>query len=143
MIALALAATALAAPLASHDVVLTHGATPVRASYQAHADMRMKTIGMSAGTRMSTERCRWIATVRVERQLAPAHGNHHPLSRTLAGARKIEGSRPGHCMTARAGVQRDLAARTGDLHDHVRAVAAADQPTLLAELKTVRALALD
>jgi hypothetical protein len=53
--------------------------------------------------------------------------------RTVAAERPIAGSRPGWCDGARAAIAAEVARRT-DLDAHVRAVAARDRATLVAEL---------
>ena len=76
---------ALAAAAASHTVPITHHGTSMQALYTARADVEARTVGAKTPNRMDMQRCRWTATVVVDRKL-----DHGPaLARTHAGDRLI------------------------------------------------------
>ena len=71
---------ALAAAAATHSVTVQHHGQPIAATYTARIDVRSKTVGAKTPNRMDMQRCRWSATIMVDRKL-----DHGPaLARTIA-----------------------------------------------------------
>jgi len=133
------AAAGLSFP-AAHEMTMRHGDTFYQLEYRSHADLDMRTIGMAAGSRPSTQRCLWSATLRVERTIR-ASGAQDGLRRLLPDARAMEGSRPGPCRQARRSIEAELARRIAGSDDHVRAVAQADADAARADIEAAHALA--
>lgn len=117
----------------THRVELDHRGARVDVTYRGDTLIEHKQIGMPApGGRMSTLRCAWQARVSVHREARVAAG--HVLTRTVASATPMEGSRPGWCSGQRVAIARDVAARSEDVRAHLLAVAASDRDTLALEL---------
>jgi hypothetical protein len=134
---MSLVLAAIAAATASHSVQIEHRGTPIEAIYSARTDIRTRTIGAHTPNRMDNRRCRWTATIMVERRLT-----HGPaLARTLPGERQFSGSRPGACPREAASIQREVARRDGEIRAHLLAVAERDRGQLLAELDNIKTLA--
>lgn len=133
---MSIALLALAAA-ASHSVAISHHGTPMQATYTASAKVETKTVGARTPNRMDMQRCRWTATIVVDRKL-----DHSPvLARTLASDARMSGSDHGACPRGDA-LERRIADRTGDkLQAAAIAAAKRDHPMLMAELDEVKALA--
>jgi len=126
---------AIAAAAASHSIQIEHRGAPIEAIYSAQTDIRTRTIGAHTPNRMDNRRCRWTATIVVERRLA-----HGPaLARILPGQRQLSGNLPGECAPSR--VEREVARRDNSVREHLVAVAARDRAPLLAELDSIKNLA--
>ena len=121
---------------ASHPVSVDHKGGTVNAVYEARVETRMKTVGMAAGTRMGNEACRWEASVAVDRRFGD-------LTKAVGGDKRITGQRPGSCKAVGKHVDTDIAARSDEIHGHVRQVAEADRPALLADIEAARGLAMN
>lgn len=135
--------SALIAPQAlAHDARLEHRGAAYQVSYQPQIDMKMRTIGIAAGTRMSNQRCRWTATVRVERTVRRT-GATASLDTVLPETHVIEGQRPGTCRQVGDAPERLIASRADELRDHVRAIAERDRAEALAKIDAAHALALN
>ena len=128
---------ALAAMAASHNVQVPHGNGSIDAQYHARTIVAAKTVGAATPNRFNMQRCRWTATIVVERSLA----GRPALTRTLPGERKISGSLPGACTKDRAAVQQEVARRDDAIRTHLLAAAEQDRSSLRAELDAMRNLA--
>ena len=138
LIAVTLAATQ---PVVHQDQV-THQGTAYKVSYRPHVTTELKTIGMAAGSRQSSERCHWTARVSLDREIHSASGEH--LARRVPGAgRMMEGYRPGRCDAARGAIETTIAARLDSERGAVMAMAQADRPAVLADIDAAHALALN
>jgi len=126
----------IAATMMSHSISIEHRGAPVEAIYSAQTNIRTKTIGAHTPNRMDTRRCRWTATVTVERRLA----NGPALARILPGEHELSGSLPGECAPDR--VDREVARRDDGIRAHLVAMADRDRAPLLAELDSVKNLAV-
>ena len=138
-----LAAASLAAtqPIVHEDKV-AHQGTSYQVSYRPHVTTSLRTIGMSAGSRPSTQQCRWTATIALDREIHSATGER--LAKRLPGAeRVIEGYQPGHCEQARRTVETQIAARIESERGAVLAMAQADRSHVLADIDAAHALALN
>ena len=128
---------ALAAAAATHSVSIAHHGQPIAATYTARADIRTRTVGAKVPNRMDMQRCRWSATIIVDRTL-----DHGPaLARTIPTDQHFSGSEAGACTTGRNPAVQALAQHRETIEAHLVAVAQADRATLLAELDSVRNLA--
>lgn len=140
---IAILATSLALAIApqpiAHTVTVQNGATPLNATYTADVDVTTRQVGISAGTRPSTERCIWKARVGVVREVAREQGAAD--TRRLDADKLIEGSRAGSCDTVTRQIERDLAGLQGDVRAHVEQVAQQDQDQLRSDLRTMMELA--
>ena len=137
LLALAAATAALAGPAQwTHTTAVAHGNGQATATYTARPHITTRQIGMSGGTRMSTERCIWIADISVDRRLAPAGGDTMGL-RDMASIKTLKGSRPGACANSRRVIDREIAAKTPDIKAHLMAVAERDQRELRTEIEAL------
>jgi len=128
---------ALTAVAATHSVRLDHPVSPVDAQYSARTDIETRTIGTHTPNRMDNRRCRWTATVIVDRRLA----NGSALARTVSRDRQFSGSEAGPCTQAMASIERQMAARADTIRAHLLAVAESDRAPLLAELDAMKTMA--
>lgn len=128
---------ALAAAAATHSVSVDHHGQTIGATYTARAHVRTKTVGAKTPNRMDMQRCRWTATVVVDRAL-----NHAPaLARTIPGDASFSGSEHGACPRG-DGLEKRIAARHSDaLQSGLMAAVERDRAPLMAELDQVRAVA--
>lgn len=140
MIYLTLALSAALMAGGPHQTSIEHRGATYHITYQPQVQTRMKTVGMAAGTRMSTERCRWSADVKVERIVRRAGRQDGPV-KILSGVRTIEGSLPGTCEQARDHILKAQSGRHDIVRRHVAAVAAQDRHALLADIDAAHALA--
>ncbi|MBW6528299.1 hypothetical protein KZ813_15770 [Sphingomonas sp. RHCKR7] len=132
VVGLASALTA-AAPDASHQVQLDHRGQRVDVTYRGDVGVTHRQLGaVGAPGRPSALRCAWQASIAVRREAR--HPAGHVLARTVSAVKPLTGSRPGWCATQRDAIARDVAARGGALREHLLAVAARDQDSLVAEL---------
>ncbi len=136
---LAIAASAILAMGTPHTTTLSHQGEDHAVSYTPKVAVRYQTVGMSAGLRSSTERCRWTGVVAVDRHLHDGAGRR--LTTALPDTHRMEGSRHGACAPARAAIDREIAARHPEVTAHVQRVAAADRDAALADLRTGRQFA--
>jgi hypothetical protein len=134
-------AAATPAPV-SHAISVQHRDAAYEVSYRPHVRTEMKTIGMSAGTRPSTERCRWSMTVQVERQIR-RQGETASVDRLLPDAHVIRGDRPGNCTMGRAAIEAERGAQLDRLRAHVVQVASSDRRAVIADIDSAHALALN
>jgi hypothetical protein len=142
MILFALATAAVlgtTSPLA-HVAMVEHRGTAFRVSYEPVVQLRTRTIGLAAGTRMSTQQCRWSATVTVKRKLNQAQGDGDALATVLPGSRTLSGTRPGSCEQNRAALDAARIAARPVVKEQLAQAARGDRPTLLADIDTARAL---
>jgi hypothetical protein len=136
-----LAATlAAASPAPSHEVIVQHRGAAYAVSYRPQVTTEMKTVGLSAGTRMSTERCRWTMTVQVARQIR-RQGDSDGVDRLLPASRTIRGDRAGSCAHGRDAIAAEQTARAESLRTHLVEVADADRATVVADIDSAHALA--
>ncbi|MGV3770424.1 MAG: hypothetical protein ACO1NM_10375 [Sphingobium phenoxybenzoativorans] len=128
---------ALAAAAATHTVQIEHRGMQMDAIYSARTEIQTRTVGAATPNRADGQRCRWTATLVVDRKLT-----HGPaLARILPSDHKLSGSQPGACTRDRSAIEREVARRDDAVRDHLLAVAARDQAPLLAELDAIRNLA--
>jgi hypothetical protein len=139
-LALALSAALSTAGPAAHEVSIDHRDAVYQVTYRPQVETRMKTVGLSAGTRPSSERCRWTMAVQVERQIR-RQGQPAGIDRLLPDAHLIRGERAGSCAHGRDAIAAEQVARTEQLRAHVAQVAAADRATVLADIDSAHALA--
>jgi len=136
---IALGMMALSPPAADaaqhHATTIEHRGASVNVSYRASVDLATKPMGVSPPTRGGTDRCAWVATIAVERHMAPAGAAGAGLTRIVSTDYKIKGSRAGSCMTSRKAIEQEVATRDAEIRSHVMAVAERDKSTLLAELE--------
>lgn len=128
---------AIAAAAATHSVPIEHHGTAMHATYTARADIQMRTVGARTPNRMDMQRCKWTATVVVDRTL-----DHGPaLARSIAGDTRFSGSEAGACSRGAKLEQRVLAQHRDRIQTQLMAVVDQDRAPLLAELDAVRNLA--
>ncbi|MFZ5705227.1 MAG: hypothetical protein ACOY5R_08165 [Pseudomonadota bacterium] len=137
---IALGMMALSAPATDaahhHATTIEHRGVPMDVRYRASVDLATKPMGVSPPTRAGIGRCAWVATIAVERQMAPAGTTGSGLTRIVSSDYKIKGSRAGSCMTSKSAIAQEVAARDAEIRSHVLAVAERDKSTLLAELES-------
>lgn len=137
MLLLALTLAAISSEAAAHMTVVEHRGTSYHVAYRPRITTRTKTVGMSAGTRMSTERCRWTVAVRIDRSIRRAHGAIATSAR-LPGTHTLKGEHPGTCQQA-AGA---IASALNRAHTHIAQVAGVDRAALLSDIDAAHALAM-
>ncbi|KQT31714.1 hypothetical protein ASG29_07230 [Sphingomonas sp. Leaf412] len=93
MILFALASVAAAT---THSATVEHRGARYDVAHRARIDTRHRTVGAATGARMTTQRCRWTATVRVEREIARAGGDGG-VATLLPMAETVQGDRHGPC----------------------------------------------
>ncbi len=123
--------------VAAHDVRIDHHAGATQVSYSAQAEVKTRTIGSSSPTKTDTQRCRWMADVVVER--TPQNMPH--LTRVVSRDQRLSGSLPGACAGKSKAIDREVAAREGEMRSHLLAVAEKDSKLLLAEINAAGQLA--
>ncbi|MEH3037658.1 MAG: hypothetical protein PGN23_14400 [Sphingomonas adhaesiva] len=117
----------------THQVRLDHRGQRVDVTYRHSVDIRHEQVGAAgAPGRPTTLRCRWNAAVDIHREARHAAG--HVVTRRISADAPVSGSRPGWCAGQRDAIARDVAAASGQVRDHLMAVAARDQDAVLAEL---------
>lgn len=128
---------ALAALTATHVVQIDHKGAPVEATYNAHTDIRTKTIGAHTPNRTDGRRCLWTANVTIERTLA-----HTPaLTRTISRDEAISGNEAGPCRRDTASIEKQVARHDDRIKAQLAAAAEQDRAQLLAELDAVKNMA--
>lgn len=134
---IAAASVATATPVEwTHQVAVPVGHGKANAVYVARPDVKLRQIGMAAGTRMSTERCLWTADINVERRLETpgvemAGRREMPVTKTLSG------SRHGACMQQRSAIDTEIAAQSPAINAHLVEVAERDQRDLRSEIEAL------
>lgn len=126
--------SAVPAPMLEHRVAVPHAAGQIDARYRGQLVVSHRQVGsVSAPGRPSTLRCRWEASLAVERQGLHASGS--AVMRSLRRDGVAKGSRPGWCETSRAAIEQEVAARSEDWQRHMLALAEEDRADLLAEIE--------
>lgn len=126
----------------AHGTTLEHRGAAYQVDYRPHIAMESRTIGHSVGTRMSTERCLWTATVRVERQIRRA-GEAASLDTVLPAARIIKGQQPGSCRQAGDRPAQLVVAQDDKLRAHVVSVAEQDRAAVISDIDAAHVLTSD
>jgi hypothetical protein len=130
LLALAASAALSVAAQPAHSVNLDHRGSTYRVDYRPHVETRLRTIGMSAGPRPSTQKCVVIADVSVERVIAGQSGQE--LKALLTGRQSFTEHLPGSCHGRDAGTI--VAAKSDSIGAHLARAAAADRPAALAAI---------
>lgn len=134
---LAAASIAGAAPSVwTHNVPVVHGTANANAVYTARPVVSTRQVGMTAGTRMSSQRCVWTADIAVERRLETA-GAESGGRREMPSTKTLQGSRPGACASNRRLIDQDIASHTPAIAAHLEMVAERDQRDLRSEIETL------
>jgi len=117
-----------------HTVDLEHRGTTYRVDYRPHVETRLRTIGMSAGPRQSTQQCVVDAHVTVERTISgqPGASAHPGLKAMLPGRETFRQHLPGSCHGRDA--QQLAAAKSDAMRAHLTRAAAADRGHALAAI---------
>lgn len=141
IISLLAMATASAAPLADqvHRTSVEHQGQRYEVTYRADTRVSTRQIGMSAGTRPSTERCLWSARVAVTRDVS--HPNGAALSHRLDGVNVMRGSHYGKCSENKANVATSIARRADDVRTHLVNAVGRDAQRLAADLHSAQQFA--
>lgn len=117
----------------TRSVPVANGTVQRAATYVARPLVKTRQIGMSAGTRMSSERCLWTASIAVARRLdaEAARGRDLPVTKTL------QGSHLGGCIANRRNIARGIAHHSPAIDAHLAAVAEQDQRELRSEIEAL------
>jgi len=128
---LALAASTMLSMAAQpvHTVDLEHRGATYRVDYRPHVETRLRTIGMSAGPRPSTQKCVVTADVSVERVIAAQSGE---LKALLPGRQSFSEHLPGSCQGRDAATI--VAGKSESVGAHLARAAAADRSGALAAI---------
>lgn len=130
LLAIAASAALSMAAQPGHTVDLEHRGSTYRVDYRPHVETRLRTIGMSAGPRPSTQKCVVAADVSVERVIAGQSGNE--LKALLPGRKSFTEYLPGSCHGRDAASI--VAAKSDSVEAHLARAAAADRPAALAAI---------
>lgn len=133
LLALALSLAAVSDHGIVHTASVDHGGTRYGVDYRPHLSVQTKTVGAAAGTRPSTQQCRWTMNVAVERSIRNPEGRAISAA-LLPQTRTISGSRHGDCITARAAIGNEQRLAMREVREHVARVASADRNEALAAL---------
>ena len=123
-------------PAWTHNVPVSHGAATANAVYTARPVVTTRQVGMTAGTRMSSQRCVWTADIAVERRLEAA-GVESAGRREMPSTKTLQGSRPGACASNRRQIDKEIAGHAPAIEAHLVAVAERDQRDLRSEIETL------
>lgn len=134
LLALAAASAAIAASPVAHSVELDHRGATYRVDYRPRVETRLRTIGMNAGPRPSTQRCLVTAEVSVERVIAGAEGK--ALAAVLPGKRSFSDQLPGDCRGRRDAAAQLVARKADDLGAHLAQAAQDDRQAALAAIES-------
>ncbi|MEW9855731.1 hypothetical protein [Novosphingobium sp. M1R2S20] len=133
LLALAAAAAATLGANPVHTVHMDHRGSTYRVDYRAQVETQMRTIGMSAPTRSSSQRCLITANVAVERVIASATGGHE-LKSMLPEDESFTSSLPGHCRGRDGEAARLVENKTSAINAHLASTAAGDSRAALAAI---------
>lgn len=114
----------------AHTVDLDHRGTTYRVEYRPHVEARLRTIGMSAGTRQSTQQCVVATDISIERVIAGKSGQE--LKSLLPNRESFRQNLPGSCHGRDA--QTLVAAKSDAMRAHMARAAAADRVHALAAI---------
>lgn len=134
------ASATLAGAVPVHTIQLDHRAGTYRVDYRPQVETSMRTIGMSAGTRPSTQRCVVTAKVAVERAIRGS-GSAPALTAMLPSRESFTRDLPGDCRGRDGEGERLLASRGDAIAAHLAQVAATDRPQALAAIDSAQHLA--
>lgn len=124
---------AVSSATVAHETRIDHHSGPVDVRYNGAVTIDHKQIGSVApGGRQSTLRCAWQANMAVTREAKATPGTL--MTRQFVREDIASGSRAGWCTTNKAAIAREVAARTGDLNQHIVEVAQEDHDVLRSEL---------
>ncbi|MCW1432055.1 hypothetical protein [Novosphingobium sp. JCM 18896] len=117
-----------------HRTNVEHQGQRYEVAYRADTKVTTRQIGMSAGTRPSTERCLWSARVAVTRDVS--HPNGAKLSHRLDDDSVMRGSHYGKCSENRANVATSIARRADDVRTHLVNAAGRDTKRVATDLRS-------
>ena len=131
------AAIAMPAAALEHDVVIDHADGPIAADYKGSVTIETKQVGtVGVAGRPSTLRCRWTATLNVER--VAQVGETLRSQRTLTSEDVASGSRPGWCETNAGAIDRLVESRRDSFRTVMLALVDQDRSAILAEAESAR-----
>lgn len=126
------AALAVAADQPAHIVDLQHRNGTYRVDYRPHVETRLRTIGMAAGPRPSTQTCMVSAVVTVERVIS-GQGNQK-LKAMLAPRKSFSQQLPGDCRNQSAEANNLLARKETAVRSLLTEVASNDRNEAIAAI---------
>ncbi|WP_181443443.1 hypothetical protein [Porphyrobacter sp. YT40] len=131
------AACAMPAAALEHDVVIDHADGPIAADYKGSVTIETKQVGtVGVAGRPSTLRCRWTATLNVER--VAQVGETLRSQRTLTSDDVASGSRPGWCESNAEAIDRLVDSRRDSFRAAMLALVDQDRSAILAEAESAR-----
>jgi hypothetical protein len=143
MLTLIIATALSASQPVVHEATVDHQGTDYQVSYRPHLATSMRSIGMAVGSRPSTERCLWVATIQLDREIRRGADSERLAKRLPGEIHRLEGQVPGRCAQGRKLVEDQIAARVDGARDRIVAVAQADRANVLADISAAHALALN
>lgn len=125
---LAIAASAALAVAAQpvHSVDVHHSNGTYRVDYRPHVETSMRTVGMAAGPRPSTQSCVVSATVMVERVISSGR-DAQALKSVLPGGKNFTRQLAGHCSLHSGGADKLLAKKDNAVRSLLSQVADDDR----------------
>ena len=120
-----------------HDIVIEHPVGPIAADYKGAVSVETRQVG-TAGVagRPSTLRCRWTASLRVER--TARLGDSMQSRRSMTRDNVASGSTPGWCSTKGKTIDRLVDAESKTYRAAMLAMVEQDRTAILAEADTAR-----
>jgi hypothetical protein len=118
-----------------HNVELEHRGESYQVAYRPVVETRLRTVGMAAGTRPSSERCVISAQVSVERAIAAAQDGP-ALKAMLPGETSFTRNLPGSCHGRAQEGAKLVASRSKAVGAHLSRVAATDRTAAIAAIES-------
>lgn len=119
-----------------HRVEIPHRAGTIEAVYSGLPSVSQRQVGsVGAPGRPSTLRCRWRATLDVERVARMSFGKV-TMTRTMAADTPVDGTQAGWCTQNGEAIARAAAARSDVWRKTLARMAERDRALLLAEAET-------
>jgi hypothetical protein len=129
----------LATPAAAleHEVVIAHDAGTIAADYKGAVTIETKQIGTAgAAGRPSTLRCRWTASLTLDRTASV--GETMRSRRSMTQDDVASGSRAGWCDRQMPAIEKLVDSRRETFRTAMLALVEQDRATILAEAETAR-----
>lgn len=139
LLAIAASAALAAGTPPVHTVDMQHRDGTYRIDYRPHVETRLRTVGMEAGTRPSTQQCVMSATVTVERAITAKQGQE--LKTMLPAKKSFTEQLPGDCRIHSGEADNLLARNETAVRSLLSEVANQDRQAAMAAIDSAHHLA--
>lgn len=133
LLVIAASAALAAAAQPAHTVDMQHRTGAYRVDYRPHVETRMRTKGMSAGARPSTQVCAVSATVTVERVISSQQSGQE-LNAMLPAKKSIDQHLSGPCRSHYGEAETLLAAKENTVRSLLSQTALEDRDAAIAAI---------